>query len=180
MSVTLRRMDPTGTDRQALVEFLTDHEWPFHVGSHPTRAEVERLIDAGAFGSEETETWWIDTADEIRVGLVRFEDLPDAPMLDLRLGERARGRGLDLLALRAATHHVFTSLPGVHRFEGTTRADNIAMRRTFERGGWVKECHYRQAWPTADGRLLDSVGYAILRPDWESGTTTPVPQDGAA
>ncbi len=31
-----------------------------------------------------------------------------------------------------------------------------------------------RAWPSADGEMLDGIGYAILRSDWESGTTTPV------
>jgi len=40
--------------------------------------------------------------------------------------------------------------------------------------GFVKEAHYRRGWPTHDGRLLDAVGYALLRTDWRDGTTTPV------
>lgn len=59
------------------------------------------------------------------------------------------------------------------RGAGTTRADNHAMRRVFTKSGYVKECHYRDAWPAGD-RVYDSVGYAILRRDWETGTTTPV------
>lgn len=44
---------------------------------------------------------------------------------------------------------------------------------TFERAGWVQEAHYRQGWPTGDGRHLDSVAYAVLRSDWENCTRTP-------
>lgn len=36
----------------------------------------------------------------------------------------------------------------------------------------MKEAHYRDAWPGADGAVYDAAGYAILRRDWESGTTT--------
>ena len=74
--------------------------------------------------------------------------------------------------LRAATDLVFGTMPDVHRFEGQTREDNVAMRRTFLRCGWLKEAHYREGWPVDGGEPLASVAYAILRRDWRSGTTT--------
>ncbi|WP_435612076.1 hypothetical protein [Streptomyces sp. bgisy159] len=46
------------------------------------------------------------------------------------------------------------------------------MRRVFRACGYVEEAHYRQAWPTEDGTVCDAVGYAILRRDWRTGTTT--------
>ena len=69
---------------------------------------------------------------------------------------------------------VFAGYPKAYRFEGVTRADNIAMRRTFDRSGFVKEAHYRDGWPIPGSEPMASVGYAILRRDWVSGTTTPV------
>lgn len=47
------------------------------------------------------------------------------------------------------------------------------MRRTFRTCGYVKEAHYRQAWPGPAGTAYDAVGYAILRSDWQAGTITP-------
>ena len=102
-----------------------------------------------------------------------LEDLEDdTPMLHLRLAEKHRGSGLGTLVLRELTAKVFADFPGTLRFEGQTREDNIAMRKTFLRAGFLKEAHYRMAWPTGDGRHLASVAYAILRQDWESGTAT--------
>ncbi len=46
------------------------------------------------------------------------------------------------------------------------------MRQTVRRCGYVKEAHWRQAWPGRDGTLYDSIGYAILRTDWQAGTIT--------
>jgi RimJ/RimL family protein N-acetyltransferase len=63
-------------------------------------------------------------------------------------------------------------MPKVNRFEGQTREDNVAMRRIFLRCGWVKEAHYRESWPVDDGRAIASVAYAVLRRDWETGSTT--------
>ena len=99
------------------------------------------------------------------------------PLFDLRVAERFRGRGLGVEILTALTRHVFETMPDVDRFEGQTRVDNSPMLRTFQRAGWVKEAHYRRGWPVDGGEPLASVAYAMLRQDWASGTTTPVPAD---
>ena len=53
-----------------------------------------------------------------------------------------------------------------------TREDNLAMRKTFLRCGWLKEAHYRESWPVEGGEPVASVAYAILRRDWQTGTVT--------
>lgn len=99
------------------------------------------------------------------------DDLTDpTPMLDLRLAEAHRGRGLCVAVLRAATEEAFRVKPDARRFEGQTRDDNLAMRATFLRADWVREAVYREGWEPGHA----SVGCSILRIDWESGTTTPV------
>ncbi|MEO8749617.1 GNAT family protein [Dermatophilaceae bacterium Sec6.4] len=174
METSLMRLDPTGADREPLVTFLTSNEFPFHVGVRRTAAEVGRAIDAGAYRDGDNDSYWVEHEQLGRVGLLRFEELSDGnPMFDLRLAESMRGRGLGAEALRAATAHIFTSMPDVHRFEGQTREDNIAMRRTFLRCGFLKEAHYRQGWPVTGGAPVASVAYAILRGDWQTGVTTP-------
>ncbi|MET4002283.1 RimJ/RimL family protein N-acetyltransferase [Arthrobacter sp. UYCu511] len=106
--------------------------------------------------------------------MVALEDLKEgaAPLFDLRLDESQRGKGLGLAVLRALCKLVFTSMPETVRFEGQTREDNIAMRKTFIRAGFLKEAHYRLAWPTNSGGHVAAIAYAILRQDWESGTVT--------
>lgn len=174
----LERLDPTAADRDALVAFLTENTFPFHMRPTLTRAEADQSVDAGAYRDEEHDSLWIVHEELGRIGFVRLEDLTDpTPLFDLRLAERYRGRGLGVPALAAITTHVFTSMPAVTRFEGQTRADNIAMRRVFQRCEWVKEAHYREAWPVAGGAALASVAYAVLRRDWETGATTPVDWD---
>jgi RimJ/RimL family protein N-acetyltransferase len=107
------------------------------------------------------------------VGFVRLDDLNDpTPMFDLRLRRRARGHGLGTATVGWLTTYLFDELPDIHRIEATTRRDNHAMRRVLRRCGYVKESHYRQAWPSSDGTRHDSIGYAVLRSDWTSGTRT--------
>ncbi len=175
--ITLTPVGPSDTPQ--LVSFLTTNKFPFHMKPHVDEEMARRWIKAGRFDSSESKTLWVDAAlpgnGTVRLGLVVLEDLQDdTPLFDLRLAELYRGRGYARPALRAVTRLVFTTMPGVHRFEGQTREDNIAMRKTMLRCGFIKEAHYREAWPTGGDAHLATVAYAILRRDWESGLTTPV------
>ena len=71
----------------------------------------------------------------------------------------------------------------VDAFCGTNPDTRLAVRFVME-VAWqahiVKEAHYRDGWPVAGGEPRASVGYAVLRRDHESGTTTPVPEDNEA
>jgi RimJ/RimL family protein N-acetyltransferase len=177
MEITFSRLDDHGIDRAELVEFLTAHEFPFHSTRRPARAEVERWIDDGRFGDADHASYWIHS-DTGPIGLVVLIDLTDAaPLFDLRLATGHRGKGYGAEVLKALTTHVFTTMPTVNRIEGQTREDNIAMRKTFVRAGFVKEAHYRDGWPVENGPPLASVAYGILRRDWVTGRTTPVVWD---
>ncbi|MDX3797995.1 GNAT family N-acetyltransferase [Streptomyces sp. AK04-3B] len=157
----------------SLAHFLAGDTWPFHVSAAVSLDEVREWAADGVFDGEETRTFWIIVHGEA-AGLIRLMDLGDGtPLFDLRIASRHRGRGLGPLALAWLTRYVFTEFPDTERMEGTTRQDNAAMRRTFRKGGYVKEAHYRDAWPGAGGRRYDAVGYAILRRDWATGTVTP-------
>lgn len=168
-------------DADDLRAFLTSNAFPFHVRSAPTPADVDARIADGDFSGPEHEALWVDVEGHGRVGLVVLDDLEDPGVLfDLRLAEAARGRGLGVPVVRALTSHVFRSYPHVTRFEAQTRDDNRAMRRVLVRAGFVKEAHYRDGWPVEGGEPRASVGYAVLRRDHESGTTTPIPDDDEA
>ncbi|WP_150958437.1 GNAT family N-acetyltransferase [Microbacterium testaceum] len=178
MGISLTRVDLSNAgERAALVAFLTSNVFPFHVRTRPTAEHVSEAIRAGSWDGDDVETLWIDDETDGRVGVIRLEDLRDATaMVDLRLAERARGRGHGTAALSAATDRVFSHHPGVIRFEGQTREDNVAMRRVFDRCGWVLEAYYRDGWPVEGEEPVASVAYSVLRRDWASGTTTPVPR----
>ncbi|MER6394801.1 GNAT family protein [Kitasatospora sp. NPDC001603] len=178
MEITYRRSLPDRpAETDALVAFLGGHEWPFHSTARVHADQARRWVADGLFDGPRTRTFWI-TADGRDVGLIRLEDLGDeTPVFDLRLAAPHRGRGLGSRALDWLTRYLFDEFPQVNRVEGTTRRDNLAMRRTFLRCGYVKEAHYREAWPAGDGPAHDSVGYAVLRRDWLAGTATPVRWD---
>ena len=175
MTIALRRMD--GGDADAVAAFLSSNRFPFHVNPAPTEAEARSRVAAGHFWSEEAQGYWIRNGAE-DIGLAVLEDLADEnPVFDLRLADSHRGQGFGVPVVRALCRLVFTEMPGVVRFEGQTREDNVAMRKTFQRAGFVKEAHYRQGWPMPDGTRVASVAYAILRTDWENNTVTPLDFD---
>lgn len=158
----------------ALAGFLSGDEWPFHGTSRPSRETAEGWLAAGRFTGPEVRTFWIRAADAT-AGIVTLRDLADpTPVFDLRLGSAHRGRGFGSATVRWLTDYLFTEFPEIRRIEGHTRRDNLAMQRVLERCGYVREAHHRQAWPSSDGSVHDSFGYAILRQDWLSGDITPV------
>lgn len=176
----LRLTPVVPADGPALVDFLAAHTFPHHVIARHTRESAQRSVAGGRFHRADSQGYWIDDEgpDGDRHGLVVLEDpQDDTPMFDLRLAEGSRGRGLGPAAVRALADLVFTTLPHARRLEGQTREDNLAMRGTFVAAGFVQESFYRQGWPDGDGTFVASVGYALLRDDWATGSTTPIGWD---
>ncbi|CEA07403.1 hypothetical protein BN1051_00716 [Arthrobacter saudimassiliensis] len=162
-------------DEGELVKFLTTNRFPFHRNAAPSEALVRQLLLEGRFESDAVRTFWL-IGDNQRMGLVILEDLDGPrPAFDLRLVEEFRGHGYGVPIVKALAGHVFTTYPQTQRLAGRTRADNIAMRLTLLRAGFVKESHHRQAWELEDGPALDAVTYVLLRSDWEAGTVTGFP-----
>jgi RimJ/RimL family protein N-acetyltransferase len=180
-AITFIALDPV-QDAEALVVFLTANTFPFHMRPRPTEAEAREAVAKGRFWSDDCAGFWID-ADGERIGIATLDDLEELaggggnPVFDLRLAEPHRGRGFGAPVLRELTALAFARFPHIGRFEGHTREDNVPMRRAFLRAGFVKEAHYRDAWPVDGEPPKACVVYAILRRDWETGTTTLVPWD---
>ncbi len=170
MPITLQ---PFHNETEVLVAFLTSQPWPYHGNPNPQEANIRYGVANGLYTGEETRTLWI-VADGAKVGLIRLFDLGDlTPVFDIRIDAARRGRGIGTAAVRLLAEHVFTAFPDKIRFEGHTRHDNYAMRKTLAKTGFVKEAYHRKAWPT-DGVYYDSVGYSLLREDWESGKRSPI------
>jgi RimJ/RimL family protein N-acetyltransferase len=168
-------LDPA-QDAEPLVAFLTANTFPFHGRPRLTEAEAREAVARGRFWSDASAGFWID-ADGERIGIATLDDLEELagggnPVFDLRLAEPHRGRGLGAPVLRELTALAFGRFPRIGRFEGHTREDNVPMRRTLLRAGFVKEAHYRDAWPVDGEPPKACVVYAILRRDWETGITT--------
>jgi RimJ/RimL family protein N-acetyltransferase len=169
----------TGADHEALARFLSEHPWPFHTRARLSSAEAAELVAGWDLDGPGERAWWLERDGQV-VGLLRVEDLDGGwdPSWDLRIAEGHRGAGVGTAAVHWLAGQVFGGWPGVRRIEAQTRRDNLAMRTVLRRCGYVKEAHYRRGWPAQDGVIHDGIGYALLREDWERGTTTPVDWDG--
>ncbi|PYZ97607.1 GNAT family N-acetyltransferase [Alteribacter lacisalsi] len=156
-----------------LVAFMTGNRWPFHGEEEPEEEDIRDRVKEGVYQGNGNRTYWITAGDE-KIGLIRVFDLDDPICLfDIRIKESWRGRGAGREGVEWLTGRLFRDFPELIRIEGHTRSDNIAMRRTFAAGGYVKEMYTRQSWPQG-GKLYDAVGYAVIRADWENGTVTKV------
>lgn len=163
-----------GKSDEAAISFLTSNRFPYHVTELVSPEDARSRVANGTFAAPENEAFWIHVEGKA-VGFIVFEEVTDGtPMIDLRIAESYRGRGIGTAALRVGTGVVFGSHPEISRIEGNTRVDNVAMRKAFEAAGYVKEAHYRDGWTVAGAAPMDSVAYAILRRDWTDGVTTPV------
>lgn len=166
-------------DKEQLADFLTGERWEFHSTPQIQRENVFKNLEEGYFTRDGHRTFWI-ADDDKKIGVIRLFDLGDdelddeTPLFDIKITNSYCGRGVGEKALTWLADLVFNSYPNKNRFEATTRIDNIAMRRVFEKCGFVKEAHYREAWPDENKNLYDCVGYSILRKDWTGKSKTPV------
>lgn len=173
MEIKYRKLEKP--DSEILADWLSSDTWPFFLGDTPSREKVLDRIKEGAFFGEGELNFWIQNEKEEIMGLIEIYQLDDlAPMFSIRFKSNFRGMGLGKPALDWLTQFIFENYPDKRRIEAQTREDNIAMRKLFKRCSYVKEAYYRLASPTEDGQRVASVGYGILREDWETGHTTPV------
>lgn len=163
------------SDVEPLVAWLPQHSWPYHEYQRVEEAWIREHVAAGHFFGPGAKSFWVLEDGAAPIGIVRILELTDTtPLLDIRLVDVARGRGLGAVVVRWVTSFVFQNSPETHRFGGYTRVDNRPMRRVFEKCGFVQEARHRRAWKAHDGTYVDAIGYAALRSDWLSGTITPV------
>lgn len=162
-------------DIERLAAWMPQYQWPYHARAQVDEAWVRERAAAGHFFGSDARSFWIVQGGSSPLGIVRAFELSDTtPLLDLRIADAARGRGVGTEVLRWVTSLLFQSFPETQRVGGYTRADNLPMRRVFDKCSFLQEARHRRAWRVHDGTYFDAVGYAALRSDWLSGTTTPV------
>ena len=161
---------------EQLIHFMTTNTWPYHAESAPERKLIEKTVQEGGYESDDVKTFWVVNDDEQKVGIVKLYDLlDDMPFFDLRIAYEHRLKGYGPEALRLLTKYVFELPTKKIRLEGHTRQDNLAMRKTFERAGFVKEAHLRNSWfSPKENRYYDAVTYGMTREDYKSNQTPAV------
>jgi RimJ/RimL family protein N-acetyltransferase len=152
----------TDKDENFLKEFLRSNSWPFHE-NRDENFYFEKYVQ------ESTESFWIIDEKQEKVGFIRIYDLhDDTPLFDLRLIENCRGRGIGTHSVNWMKAHIFDSYSDIRRIEGYTREDNVAMQKVFEKCGFIQEARHREAWPGEGDTWYDTIGYGILRSEYET------------
>ncbi len=165
------------SEAEQLADLITGNDWPFHVNRQPKREQVLKSIEDGNYTGDENRTFWICLDNQPDpVGIIVVEELDERePVFDLRLSAAARYQGLGQKVLKWLADYVFQNTDK-HKLDGHTLAGNQAMKKVFEKSGWVQEAYYRQGWPNLTGGYDDSLAYALLRSDWETGSVTAIPK----
>jgi RimJ/RimL family protein N-acetyltransferase len=126
-------------------------------------------LDEGVWATED-QVGWAVLVDGEPAGVAFAQSLTSGDgVLDIRLAECARGRGVGREVLRQLADHHFAENPGLRRVEGRTHEDNVPMQRAFNAAGFKMEARYREAIELADGTYGKAWGYALTRTDWEAG-----------
>ncbi|TCP19149.1 RimJ/RimL family protein N-acetyltransferase [Scopulibacillus darangshiensis] len=159
-----------------LIDFMTSEKWVYHSNPDQTKEKIMANFESGWY-SKDKQTFWVENEGE-KIGYISIFDLSDnTPLFDIRLKSKYRNKGFGEKCVLWLTDYVFTTLDNKIRVEAHTRMDNYPMRKVLHKCGYVKESHHRKAWENADGTIVDSVGYAIIRDDWEKGIKTPIHMD---
>lgn len=172
----MRLKEWTKEEQEPLIQFLTSSVWPYHVNTHPGKELIEKAIEEGGYESDDVKTFWAENDEGEKIGMVQLYDLQDEiPIFDLRIAEKYREKGYGFQTLKLIAEYVFNLENPKIRLEGHTRQDNIAMRKTFERVGFVKEAHFRKAWYVPkENEYFDAITYGMTREDYYSGEKTPL------
>lgn len=159
-----------------LVKLLTTNVWAFHANPNQTVEQIVKNFKNGWY-EEDKETFCIEYENQ-KVGLIHILDIHDSILLfDLRLDSSVRGRGFGVKAVQWITDYIFSLPDQKIRIEAYTRSDNIPMRKTLNKSGFVKEGYLRRSWENEDGSVSDALCYAMIRNDWEDNIKTPIKFD---
>ena len=179
--MNLKEFDVTNAkEGETLIEILVSHKWEYHAGPPQTKEDVNERIESGYYNTDGSKTFFIEVESNSLIGFIRIFDLGDdnddneTPLFDIRIKESERGKGYGETAVKKLIEYIFNNYPNKTRIEATTRQDNLAMRKVLEKNGFVKEAHYRESWPAENGKLMDTVGFGILKRDWQKKIKTPV------
>lgn len=162
-------------DIDTLIEFLTSDTWEFYGIPNPRPEKIRNSYENNAYTGGDCRTFWVISDEDIKVGMVRIFDLENGdPLFDIRILSKYKGLGIGTKTVKWMVNFIFNNYPDKKRIEGNTRQDNYAMRRVFNKCGFVKEAHHRRAWVGIDGIPYDAIGYGIIKEDWLEVKVTPV------
>jgi RimJ/RimL family protein N-acetyltransferase len=157
-------------DIPALHHLLTSNRWEYFLDPVIDKRGL-KVRNEKYFASNTTQTLvYIDSERSLK-GFIRFFDIKnsdtDSPLFIVNVDESARGKGIGTELISRGVRYIFDRYDKIRRIEATTRVDNKAMQKVFESAGFRHEATYRKVWRVKEGKYVDSLGYAILREEFE-------------
>lgn len=157
-------------DLPDLHNLLVTNRWEYFldpvIDEHGLKTRDEKY-----FSSKSTQTLVALEENQI-IGYIQFDNIEDAsdtaPSFTLCVATIARGKGVGTALLKKGSAYIFNTVKNIRRIYATTRADNVAMIKTFEAVGFRKEARHLKEWENRDTKeFVDAVGYAILREEFK-------------
>ena len=101
----------------------------------------------------------------LKIGHINWETL--TADIGVMIGDRKmRGKGLSILAVKAAVKYSFEVL-GMRKLSGGCASENIPMQKCFEQCGFVKEGNERQSL-YIEGKYQDHLWYGMLIDEYKT------------
>jgi RimJ/RimL family protein N-acetyltransferase len=157
-------------DLQSLQNLLVSNTWEFFLDTTIDKETAEKYRDEKYFDNQTTKTLVYLDDDGTIQGYIRFYDIEngETPGFVVGVDEKCRGKGIGKALIHAGLKYIFVHF-NTRRIEASTRVDNIPMQKLFEASGFTHEATYRKAWENwQTGEYVDSLGYAILREEFEA------------
>lgn len=119
-----------------LVTFMINNPWSYHSDPKPSDEQIKKRYHEGWY-QEDRETYWVETNNE-KIGIIIIHDISDIiPSFDIRLANHVRGKGIGTEAVKWLTDYIFGLSNRKIRIEAYTRSDNLSMRKTLSKAGFV-------------------------------------------
>ena len=168
----LRPFSPS--DGPAVLAYSQDSDWVEYQQTSPSSdREAARVVAGFLLRDWESQPVWAITRSRAVVGLVTLEFTAEhrIALLGYGIHEDHRGLGLTGEAIRGVLAGAFAEYPGLMRIAANTDARNRSSIRLLEKLGFSREATLRLGGVTARGELVDGAIYALLRSEWEAGTS---------
>lgn len=168
MSLNFKKF--TKKEKKILIDFLISEEWTFHKDNKLNKKILEKNIQEGFYTKKDQITFLMEKNGKI-IGILRVFDLKneedEIPMFDLRIKSSERGKGFGKESIKFMIKYIFINYNKIRKIEGTTRNDNLSMRKLFEKSGFKKVAQFRKDWKDKKGKWHDTIGYDFLKKDFK-------------
>lgn len=154
------------THIEDLKKFLSSQVWKFYEEENISITSINNKLEKNHFLNTKTKTYLCYENNEL-LGMIRYFDLEDIddeiPMFDIKVNEKSRGKGIGTYLLLNSLKIIFEKYSKIQKIEATTREDNIAMQKLFEKCNFKLWGKSSKSWKTLTGDFMQTYHYELLK-----------------